>query len=536
VAVAGFSLNLLAAPQPPGGLPKAATGANRPAQSLTLVQPSEVLLPVGASQPFQLLDSQGNEVPSEGWSVSNPEIAELTIEGGHAILLGKAPGRVVLTNDSGARSREIVVPNTDSKVPAGQQTWILRPIDGRFAHLLWSSSAWGASIEGENFTETAPSYYYQDVGPHSAHVRAIRRDGLQVWQWPPSPSREVPNLIAGDYFGGALLYVGDVASRVLVDVNADGRERWRVAVPGFNGKGVNITSEGVMYFVQAEIGGGRILGLDARTGAPLISQRLDAGREVRRNIRMRGGTPVCAPGVEESIPAPFMYSRVLANVTGEANLAYANLSLVADAGHCTPGAPLALADIHVQVVQRLLMIDIDGALKSSETTIDKVERDGDASTMWIDANAPTNDLIPSPDGTGNILAVRTLRRRWLQPNWTLRGEWLYRITDARKVHYRLPVPVAPGGRGWTTVLGEGDIGFTSGGRTVLAFDTATGRERWRWVSRQSRADVILAAADGSLLVHEGDHYLLLRSGHIEARRTEEFMLFVQKLRPNLTDK
>jgi len=60
-----------------------------------LIEPSEVLLPLGVSQRFQLLDAGGNELPSnEGWTVSDPTMAELTIEDGHAILLARKVGNV----------------------------------------------------------------------------------------------------------------------------------------------------------------------------------------------------------------------------------------------------------------------------------------------------------------------------------------------------------------------------------------------------------------------------------------------------------
>src|SRR6266436_5197092 len=63
----------------------------------TFIEPSEVLLPLGVSQRFQLLDAGGNELPSnEGWTVSDPTMAELRVEGGHAVLLARKVGNVTL--------------------------------------------------------------------------------------------------------------------------------------------------------------------------------------------------------------------------------------------------------------------------------------------------------------------------------------------------------------------------------------------------------------------------------------------------------
>jgi len=496
-----------------------------------VVQPNEAILPVGAAQSFQILDAQGREVRSDDWSVSDATVAALTIEDGRAVLVGKSPGPVVLTG-SGARTTEVVVPGQGAVIQDAQQAWILRPTDGRFTHLVWSTSAWGASSEAENFTETAPWYYYQDDGPRSAHVRAIRHDGLQVWQWPNPPSPEVPHLICGDFFGGVLLYVGDnFWNRVLVSVDASGRERWRVSLPGMRTTGVNITPEGVVFVVQNNRGVSRIVGVDGRTGAQVFSHALDTGEEVRRNVELRAADKVvCVPGKETSLPSSLFPTDII--TVDATNFAYSYLSLVIDGGDCTAGAVLAPSDLRIHVVQRLVMVDIGYRMKTSETTIEESTRDGDAATTPVEATYPTGNLIPGSgsDGTGNILAVRKTRRYWPSTGIAV-GELLYRVDGARKVKFRMDLPLAWNGRGWSTLLGEDNVGFTSGGKTVIAFNTITGAELWRWVSKQSRADVTMAAAGNTLLVHETDDYVLLKSGREEGRREEEFMLFVQKLRP-----
>src|SRR6266700_3720919 len=73
-------------------------GTNIGAQkSDTFIEPSEVLLPLGVSHRFQLLDAGGDELPSnEGGTVSDPTMVELRVESGHAVLLARKVGSITL--------------------------------------------------------------------------------------------------------------------------------------------------------------------------------------------------------------------------------------------------------------------------------------------------------------------------------------------------------------------------------------------------------------------------------------------------------
>src|SRR6516162_2530268 len=206
-----------------------------------LIEPSEVLLPLGVSQRFQLLDAGGNELPSnEGWTVSDPTMAELTIEDGHAILLARKVGNVTLRHESGAETKEIRIHDRKPPMPV-ESRWILQPIDGEFVNALWASGSWFGRIDEGSDEEKAASaaYFYEDRGPQSSHIRAVREDGLQAWQW-PAGSEEVPHMLCGDFYSGVLAYVGDKQNRTLISITASGKERWSVAVPGFPGRNVNV--------------------------------------------------------------------------------------------------------------------------------------------------------------------------------------------------------------------------------------------------------------------------------------------------------
>jgi hypothetical protein len=56
----------------------------------TYIEPGADVLPIGASQEFQLLHEDGAEQPSMSWILSDPTLADIRIENGHAIVTGKA--------------------------------------------------------------------------------------------------------------------------------------------------------------------------------------------------------------------------------------------------------------------------------------------------------------------------------------------------------------------------------------------------------------------------------------------------------------
>src|SRR5262245_30541747 len=75
----------------------------------SIIQPDEAAVPIGMSQPFQLLDAAGKEVLSNDWSVSNPAIASLAVVDGHAVLTGRSAGTVTVSSGASARSATVLI-------------------------------------------------------------------------------------------------------------------------------------------------------------------------------------------------------------------------------------------------------------------------------------------------------------------------------------------------------------------------------------------------------------------------------------------
>jgi len=45
----------------------------------------------------------------------------------------------------------------------------------------------------------------------------------------------------------------------------------------------------------------------------------------------------------------------------------------------------------------------------------------------------------------------------------------------------------------------------------------------------------MVSSDETILVHEGNDYVMVKAGQAVERRAEDFMLFVMKWRPNFED-
>lgn len=69
-----------------------------------------------------------------------------------------------------------------------------------------------------------------------------------------------------------------------------------------------------------------------------------------------------------------------------------------------------------------------------------------------------------------------------------------------KVLYRLLLPSYVGESRDGIVLGENNVGFTTRGSKLVAFDVNSGAELWRWDAGLPGIEVFAALADGSCLV------------------------------------
>jgi len=293
-----------------------------------------------------------------------------------------------------------------------------------------------------------PAFYYEDRGRASAHVRALSKDGLQLWQYPPPLGGGVPALLATEFTGGVVLRVTTRDQRELVSLDRSGAERWRVAAPGLPQSGVSVTATGHVLFVSDTGTAHRLVAVDGATGKQLMAVLLDAGQTTHRGFTIQGGGLTCAPGVERTTPLPLRATPVVVNARGVASVAYAEWAMVAEAGRCTPGSRLALSDIRVHGQQRLVLLDAGPHLSEQSPVTRHLLEDHQVNTSGEDRalpmTAPLPEFIVGPDGLGHVLPVRQNTRDWLSGDETLVGESVVRLhPDTRKAMYQVPLPATP---------------------------------------------------------------------------------------------
>jgi outer membrane protein assembly factor BamB len=511
----------------------ATSAAGQATSAGTYIEPGADVLPVGASQEFQLLHEDGAEQSSTSWILSDPTLADIRIENGRAIVTGKATGIVFLSNDSGAPQASIHV--LDGR-PLGlyESRWLLQPIDGHFVHAFWSATAWGGqAADTEADADSEVAYYYEDRGPLHAHIRAVSRSGLQVWQWPAQAAGDDPRMICGDSYGGVLLQIGAVDSRVLVDLDMHGRERWRVDAPGFSGKDFTYTQGGSFFILEdfPARNAAALVGLNGLTGEKITSFELPPSRETLRGVEFRNGKFICAPEKQAFRSLPLQHSHLMSNTEGTANFAFSELLISVENSDCSKDQVLQPERLHLRVTQRLKMVDIARDFSAFTYSVEENTAEGNAAKTSYQVSLPTGDLIVGEQGTGNFLAVRKQTQFWLTSQALNPAEFQYRITEDRSVKYRFPANATSGGFPTNMLLGE-TMGYTTRGHAVIAFDLETGQELWRWVSPKSNVLAVMAAKGEMVLLHEGDGYTMIKDGKVVYQRDDDFMLFVSHFRPD----
>jgi outer membrane protein assembly factor BamB len=500
----------------------------------SVIEPSHASIVIGQSQAFQLLGRGGEEISASNWTVSDPDIADFQIDGAHAILTAKATGHVALQSSDGVQAEiDVVDPEVVEGWPPTHAKWTLQPIDGEFRSVLWATGAWGGSAtDADPATENDPAYFYEDHGTSGSHLRAIGKNGLQVWQWPSNQSALALHLICGDIYNGALLRLGDGASTTLVDLDSNGQERWHLAAPGFSGKEFAYNMSGALYFVEQENDATSVhlIGVDAHSGSQLFSFELPASTERDLNFTIRNGKLICSPGAHTSTPVPIHYSHMMSDFDNVSHLIYTEFSLTAIAGRCTPGSTLDAAKIQIDALQKVAVAEVYENHAVSTHVLEENKSRGAASTVLVKSAVPTGDItFDERGGVATFFAVRTTTHRWRDNSSSKIENFQYRITADAGVTYRFSVP--GDGQHNIMILGRQGPGVVTLGDTVTAFEPETGRELWRWQSKNTDLVPYEALQDGAVAIRDGDKYTVLKDGKVQMQLDETYVRFVKMFRP-----
>jgi hypothetical protein len=110
----------------------------------SMIEPTCAATVIGQSQAFLLLGRDGQEISASNWTASGPDLADLQVDGAHAILTPKAKGHGALGSSDGVQAEiDVVDPSAVEGWPPTHAKWTLQPIDGEFTSVLWATGAWG---------------------------------------------------------------------------------------------------------------------------------------------------------------------------------------------------------------------------------------------------------------------------------------------------------------------------------------------------------------------------------------------------------
>lgn len=133
-------------------------------------------------------------------------------------------------------------------------------------------------------------------------------------------------------------------------------------------------------------------------------------------------------------------------------------------------------------------------------------------TSAVSVPSPTGGLITDGMG-GALLAIRKPLNAPDEKTHAGAAEYVYRVDPEGKVLYRLLLPSYEGDSHDEMVLGENNVGFTTRGSKLVAFDVNNGTELWRWDSGVAGIEVFAALADGGCLVQTPKALVNVHNAH-----------------------
>jgi outer membrane protein assembly factor BamB len=464
------------------------------------ISPTEMNIQVGEPRPLQLLDAHGNEDHTEDWSVDDTDLAQITEEGGRAVLYPKAPGvvNVSASLDGTTRTRKITIWPEASKFRGVQ--WSVPPI-GRETGPLQAVP-----------TGDGPDLFFLDQTDQATYVRAFTHDGLQLWLWrlPEAPGKV--EFVCGDDLGGAILAAIRPDSYTLYVVGKDGKALWHRKFAGVR-KGHALNYSNTLHVLNQAVDGtwATITALDGATGAEDFSLKIPASEESEINITRSGDKIICAPGRSVTHGLRILTSGLFVNTDGFAYAAFTENDWRVGTDKCAAGSVIDPAKVYFSRDDRLVLWQIHSEGSQKATMVDESRQERASFAAPVTVMSPTGDIIP--DGFGGVL----LSVRWSHTDIPRKvisspDEFVYRITEDGEVAYKFPLPKYAGPLHDEMVLGDNSLGFATRGGVLIAFSVEDGREVWRWDSGASEIKINMATAGGGCAVDTREGLVLVEDG------------------------
>jgi outer membrane protein assembly factor BamB len=464
------------------------------------ISPEKINIMVGNQRRLQVLDDVAQELHGAVWAVDDPSLADLREEEGHVELEAKDVGTVRVSASIGNETRtlEIKIWPVTIQLPEGTTNWSMHPIGRDVGDIPAVPTVDGPEVFS---LEQTPS--------GTTILRAVEKDGMQMWTWVMPEKTSDLELVCGDWLGGVVISANRADSYTLYVVGKDGSLRWNHDSPGAR-KALAISTDHLTYLLSQsrDATSASLAVFDEADGTEKFELQIPASRENLTGLRLEGTTYMCSAG-SKSIPAPAAVSRVYVNMDGFAYLAFSQSERTIGTDNCVPGAVVNSAQSRLTRREDIYLWQIHRHGMYRATVVESARREQPLSDP-LDTFSPAHSIL-TDNMNGTLVPVQVTHS-----NGTPSDDLEYRVDADGNVVYKFPFPKYSGPLRDDMVIGMNDTGFATRGGTLIAFNVRTGKELWRWDSHAAEITVFAALADGGCAVQTPTHLIEVIDG-VEAR-------------------
>ena len=450
------------------------------------ISPEKLSIEQGADRVLQVLDDSSQELTGVEWSVNDPALVEAHEEDGRLIVRAIKPGTVIVSAllHGEQRTRQISIASAGARQP-GTVNWGTHPIGRELGDIAAVPTGDGPNILTLEQTRGGETY-----------LRGIRDDGIQIWAWHLPEKAVSVDLVCGNWLGGALISANHGNDYTVYNIGNDGKTIWKYTLAGSR-KSHTITPDNVVNLLS-QTADGTVTKLTAfqPDGQIKYDLAIPASHQ-RTNVSKSPQGFRCMPGYVTS-PTRTIASKLFVSEVGFEYLAFTENDWTTEAKGCAPGSAVETAKVTFARSDRVVLWQIQEDGQYRRTIVEEATT-SDPVTNAVSVPSPTGGLIT--DGmSGALVSIRKPLNAPGEKTHAPAAEYVYRIDPEGKVLYRLLLPSYDGDSHDEMVLGENNVGFTTRGSKLVAFDVNSGAELWRWDSGVPGIEVFAALADGGCLV------------------------------------
>jgi hypothetical protein len=481
-----------------------------------LITPDHLNLLIGASQNVQILNQDGSVLSGVTLTGDNSSVANIgspVNPGDPFVLQALSAGKTNLMATLGDRSGEATVTIWDAA---------LLP-NGAFppGTVAWASPQLGDFGRGiVNIAQAAPSststpvLYAEDDSNGASYLRAFDPTGNQKWVWPgPGMASTFPALIAGDTTGGVLAWTSDSNfNSYLTRVDQAGNPVFNHPAMGYFEESA-VGPDGTIYFVDDPLdftNPAQVVAVDPNTGQDKFRIPVPASQtqDIGWGPSPSPGGPLvaCIPGAGGVGNIVSVYGGLSVSSDGTIYLPVMVSNVVWDASGCDPGTnpknPLPV-DSSKATLDYSASLEVMKIQPNGTYSLEALDSASYSGTNWdtpVEVFQIIGRAVPDGQGSAYVTTENTVEDIWAGQTPPTSTAMIYRDTGGS-----YPSPVGFGSTSDDVLLiGNNNIGFTTGSSQVVSLDLGSGVSKWTWTSPNSAfLRLVMVTDEGGVTVENG---------------------------------